>query len=105
MILLHAVMARGSVSARAFDLITRVARTIADLVGSADIGPRSRRRSAAPPLSRRLDARSTIEVTAGPPNRGKRVARGSRSYVRRRRSENERIPLERRAFFSGGADR
>jgi hypothetical protein len=35
--LLHAAMTRGSVSARAFDRIARVARTIADLHGAADI--------------------------------------------------------------------
>jgi magnesium chelatase family protein len=35
--LLHAAMTRGSVSARAFDRIARVARTIADLDGAADI--------------------------------------------------------------------
>jgi magnesium chelatase family protein len=36
--LMHAAMSRGSVSARAFDRIARVARTIADLNGAADIG-------------------------------------------------------------------
>ena len=36
--LLHAAMDRGSVSARAFDRIARVARTIADLAGADDIG-------------------------------------------------------------------
>lgn len=36
--LLHAAMTRGSVSARAFDRVARVARTIADLDGSAAIG-------------------------------------------------------------------
>jgi magnesium chelatase family protein len=36
--LLHAAMARGSVSARAFDRIARVARTIADLDGADQIG-------------------------------------------------------------------
>jgi magnesium chelatase family protein len=35
--LLHAAMTRGSVSARAFDRIARVARTIADLDGAAEI--------------------------------------------------------------------
>jgi magnesium chelatase family protein len=35
--LLHAAMTRGSVSARAFDRIARVARTIADLDGAAQI--------------------------------------------------------------------
>ncbi|MGD0476152.1 MAG: ATP-binding protein, partial [Candidatus Velthaea sp.] len=36
--LLHAAMTRGSVSARAFDRIARVARTIADLDGADQIG-------------------------------------------------------------------
>ncbi len=36
--LLQAAMTRGSVSARAFDRIARVARTIADLAGADDIG-------------------------------------------------------------------
>ena len=36
--LLHAAMTRGSVSARAFDRIARVARTIADLAAAAEIG-------------------------------------------------------------------
>jgi magnesium chelatase family protein len=36
--LLHAAMTRGSVSARAFDRLARVARTIADLAGAAEIG-------------------------------------------------------------------
>jgi NADPH:quinone reductase-like Zn-dependent oxidoreductase len=35
--LLHAAMTRGSVTARAFDRIARVARTIADLDGAAEI--------------------------------------------------------------------
>jgi magnesium chelatase family protein len=55
--LLHAAMTRGSVSARAFDRIARVARTIADLDGAAEI---SRAHVAEALLYRSIDR--TIDV-------------------------------------------
>ena len=60
--LLHAAMTRGSVSARAFDRIARVARTIADLDRAAEI---SRSHVAEALLYRSIDRTSRAQQASG----------------------------------------